>query len=385
MSTLLADVDVVQRVLAHIDNKTTDMGSETWREPVANYHSPARFNAELALLRRMPIPFCPSVALPEAGAYVARNAAGTPIVVVRGDDGVVRAFRNACRHRGMRLVEGSGCARALTCGYHGWSYRLDGRLQHIPHAQGFPDVDKTLHALVPVRVVERSGLVFVTQAVSPDGADPYNADLDALPDLIAPDQRIFGTAESAADVNWKLFMEANLEGYHIKPTHAETFYPYGFDNLTLVETFGRNSRVTFPFRRIEKLRGLPPEQRRVEGMLTYVYQLFPNVVIAVLSNHTTLSVLEPVSPTRTLFHTYRLTNKSAGAGEATQAGAAAKASRDAAFVGDTGGKEDAAVVRAIQAGLTSGANEYFTYGLFEQAIVHFHKTLHELIADVCTG
>ena len=173
-------------------------------------------------------------------------------------------------------------------------------------------------------------------------------------------------------------MEANLEGYHIKPTHTETFYPYGFDNLPLVETFGRNSRVTFPFRRIEKLRPLPPEKRSIAGMVTYVYHLFPNVVIAVLSNHTTLSVLEPLSPTQTRFHTYRLTNK----GESGHVDGAARATRDAAFVGDTGGKEDAAVIRAIQNGLTSGANEHFTYGLFEAAIVHFHKTLHKVLGDV---
>ena len=383
MNALLDDVEVVQRVLAHIDNKTTDMGNETWREPVASYRSEARFAAELGVLRRLPIPFCPSVALPEAGSYIARNAAGTPIVVVRGDDGQVRAFRNACRHRGMRLLEGSGCTRALLCGYHGWSYRLDGRLQHIPHAEGFPDVDKALHGLVPVRADEHSGLVFVTQAAPANGIDMYDAGLAAMPALIAPAQRIFATNDSAADVNWKLFMEANLEGYHIKPTHAETFYPYGFDNLTLVETFGRNSRVTFPFRRIEKLRGLAPEQCSIAGMLTYVYHLFPNVVVAVLSNHTTMTVLEPISPTRTQFHTFRLTNRLTNGLTKKDADAdiddAAKAARDAAFVGDTGGKEDAAVLRAIQNGLASGANEHFTYGLFEQAIVHFHKSLRGLI------
>ena len=159
MKVLLDDIEVVQRVLAHIDNKTTDMGSETWREPVTNYRSEERFAAELEVLRRLPIPFCPSVALPSVGSFVARNAAGTPVVIVRGDDGNVRAFRNACRHRGMRLVEGNGCTRALVCGYHAWSYRLDGQLQHIPHGQGFPDVDKAVHGLVPVQAVERGGLV----------------------------------------------------------------------------------------------------------------------------------------------------------------------------------------------------------------------------------
>jgi len=371
MQALLTDQQVAQRVLDHIDHKTTDRGSEIWREPVANYRSEQRLRAEIDMLRRLPVPFCPSAALTEPGSYVARSAAGTPLVVVRGEDGQVRAFRNACRHRGMRLADGTGCTKAFVCGYHGWSYRLDGRLNHIPHEGGFPDVDKASHGLVPVRAEEKCGLVFVTQIPSPLGAGA----LDSLPEFFGADQRIFAANESVADVNWKLFMEANLEGYHIKPTHKTTFYPYGYDNLNVVETFGCNSRVTFPFRRIEKLRALPPEQRDLAGLVTYVYHLFPNVILAVLSNHTTMSVLEPTSTTQTRFHTYRLTNK----GEATGEGADAKAARDANFVSDTGGKEDAAVIRAIQNGIASGANEHFTYGYFEQAIVHFHKSLRSVL------
>ncbi len=371
MPALLDDQHIAQRVLDHIDRKTTDAGTECWREPVANYRSEPRFRAELDLLRRLPIPFCPSAALPEAGSFVARSAAGTPLVVVRGDDGRVRAFRNACRHRGMRLADGNGCAKSFVCGYHGWTYRLDGALAHIPHAEGFPGIDKNTHGLVPVHAEEKCGLVFVTQIPSPMAVGA----LDALPELFAADQRIFASTENASDVNWKLFMEANLEGYHIKPTHKTTFYPYGYDNLNVVETFGRNSRVTFPFRRIEKLRALPPQQRDLAGMVTYVYHLFPNVILAVLSNHTTMSVLEPLTTTRTRFHTYRLTNR----GEAARDGADAKATRDADFVADTGGKEDAAVIRAIQNGIDSGANTHFTYGYFEQAIVHFHKTLDALL------
>jgi phenylpropionate dioxygenase-like ring-hydroxylating dioxygenase large terminal subunit len=374
MEALLDDQRVVQRVLDHIDHKTTDVGTETWREPVANYTCAQRFGAEIEMLRRLPIPFCPSAALPEAGAYVARNAAGIPLVVVRGDDGRVRAFRNACRHRGMRLADGAGCTKAFVCPYHAWTYRLDGALSHIPYAAGFPDVDKGTHGLVPVHAEEKSGLVFVTQIEHPIGAGA----LDGLPDLIAADQRIFATNESASDVNWKVFMEGNLEGYHIKPTHKTTFYPYGFDNLTLVEQFGRNNRVTFPFRRIEKLRALPAAERNIAGMVTFVYHLFPNVILAVLSNHTTMSVLEPVSPSHTRFHTYRLTN----AGEGAAAGADAKATRDAGFVADTGGKEDAAMLRGIQNGMSSGANEFFTYGHYEQAIVHFHKSLAGVLAAV---
>src|SRR5471030_1894657 len=93
MKAAMDDQSVAQRVLDHIANGTTDVGQEVWREPVANYRSKERLAAEIErILRRSPSPFCTSAALPEAGSYVAREAAGTPIVVVRGADGKVRAF-----------------------------------------------------------------------------------------------------------------------------------------------------------------------------------------------------------------------------------------------------------------------------------------------------
>jgi phenylpropionate dioxygenase-like ring-hydroxylating dioxygenase large terminal subunit len=151
MQAEMDDQAVVQRVLDHIENGTTDLGDSVWREPVANYRRPERLQAELdRVLRRTPTPFCPSAALPEAGSFVAREAAGVPLVVVRGADGRVRAFRNACRHRGMQVAAGSGCTRAFVCRYHGWTYNLEGRLRHIPHEEGFSGFDKEAHPLVPV-------------------------------------------------------------------------------------------------------------------------------------------------------------------------------------------------------------------------------------------
>ena len=164
MKSGMNDQAVAQRVLDHIANGTTDLGDAVWREPVANYLSAERLQAEMErVLRRTPTPFCPSAALPEIGSYVAREAAGIPLVVVRGSDGQVRAFRNACRHRGMQVASGTGCARAFVCRYHGWTYNLEGRLRHIPHEAGFPGFDKEAHPLVPVTATERFGLVFVTQ------------------------------------------------------------------------------------------------------------------------------------------------------------------------------------------------------------------------------
>ena len=371
-TSFLSDQAVAARVLGHIREGTTDLGGEVWREPVANYRSPERFGRELErVLRRWPAPFCPSAALPEAGSFVAREAAGTPLLAVRGEDGKVRAFRNACRHRGTQLADGAGCARTFVCPYHGWTYRLDGRLHHVPHAHGFPDLDREESGLASVACEERLGLVFVTQDPGAPGAD---AALAGLPELIAPEQRLLATNQIEFPVSWKIYLESFLEGYHIRATHPKSFYPYGFDNLNVVETCGANSRVTFPFRRIQALAEVAPEERRVEGLLTYVYHLFPNALVTVLSHHTNLVVLEPVALDRTRLVSYALTNRG-------RDGDAASAQRDLAFVNKTGAAEDLAVVTAIQRGIGSGANECFRFGRFEAAIAHFHETLGGLLAS----
>src|SRR5688572_29769503 len=165
MAALLTDHEITERVLSHIANRSTDAGDGLWREPLANYRSKQRLEAEMdRVLRRSYAAFCPSAALPQSGSFVARDSAGMPIVAVRGQDGTVRAFQNVCRHRGMRVVADSGCANAFVCPYHGWTYELDGRLRHIPHPEGFPGLDKQHHGLAPLGVVERHGLVFVAQA-----------------------------------------------------------------------------------------------------------------------------------------------------------------------------------------------------------------------------
>jgi phenylpropionate dioxygenase-like ring-hydroxylating dioxygenase large terminal subunit len=192
-----SEQQLIEHIFDLIDDNSTDLGEETWLESVDHYRSQARFEAEIRLMRRLPVAFCPEAALSEPGAYVARLSAGVPIVVVRDLQGQVRAFRNACRHRGMQLAEGAGCTKIFRCTYHGWAYRLDGKLEYIPDQHGFPDLDKEQHGLVPVHDVSvHSGLVFVTQdAPVGEGA------LESLPDLLAPDQIIFDTRESVSDVN----------------------------------------------------------------------------------------------------------------------------------------------------------------------------------------
>ena len=365
MAALLTDHEITERVLSHIANRSTDVGDALWREPVENYRSQQRFEAETErVLRRSYAAFCPSAALPEVGSFIARDAAGMPVVAVRGQDGVVRAFQNVCRHRGMRLATDSGCTNAFVCPYHGWTYELNGRLRHIPHAEGFPGLDKQHHGLAPLRAVEQNGLVFVSQAPT-----ETQADLAGLPELFGKDQILYATSARETAANWKIVLEGFLEGYHIRATHPESFFPYGFDNLNVVEHTGPHSRVTYPFRRIEKLAAVPPNERRVMGFVTFVYHLFPNALVTVLSNHTNLLVLEPLSVDRTNVVAYSLTNRSGDRAEALEA-----AMRDAHFT-EGGASEDRAIVSAIQRGVASDANESFVFGRFESAIVHFHRTL----------
>ena len=363
---LLDDAEVVARVFDHIDARTTDLGDETWREPVENYRCPERFSAEVAVLRHVPVVYCPAAALPEPGSYVARVAAGTPLLAVRGEDAKVRVFRNACRHRGAEIAAGTGCRKAFACRYHGWTYALDGSLRRVPHEHGFPDLDKSVRGLVEVGSVEKGGLVYVTQQEPP----LPGCDLDVVPELLPSRYRLVGCTEDELPVNWKIFAEGFLEGYHIRSTHSQTFYPRQYDNLNVIERFGRNNRVTFPYRAIEKLRGLEPGLRSADGVVTYVYHLFPNVVIATFPRRIVVAVLEPLAVDRTRTVTYNLSDR-ADDGEGRE-----KLRRDGDFV-SAGTREDRQMVCGIQRSLASRANDHFEFGRFESALVHFHACLRE--------
>ena len=365
-SLLLDDSQIIDRIFSHIDNKTTDLGSEVWREPVKNYVDQERFDREIKLLRSLPVPFCPSSALPNKGSYVSRIAAGTPILVTRDEENNVNAFINACRHRGMQVASGSGCKKSFICPYHGWTYGLKGENRNIPGSDGFPGVDPLEHGLKQINAVEKGGIVYVCQ----DG-EIHKKFLDEALDYFTDEQALINQSEIEDQANWKILHETLLEGYHIKTLHKDTFFPYGLDNINVVENYGQNSRVIFPFRRIEKLRDVDPGSRVIDGTITSVYSLFPNASISVLSKHSNLVILEPISPSRSRWVIYTLINKSNKKGKLSKE----DAMRDAKFVGNTGQDEDREAARAIQETLNTKANDHLTFGYFEKAIVNFHSHL----------
>ena len=285
----------------------------------------------------------------------------------------MRVFKNSCRHRGTQLVEGTGCAQSLTCPFHGWTYALDGRLRRIPDEYGFPGLDRADSGLIEIASHERDGLVFAQQE------DLGGTATDHVPTTIgARPYRALGTTETIVAANWKILVEGFLEGYHLKATHRDTFFPYGYDNVNVVEFDGADARITFPFRRIERLRDIAPSERAIDGSVTRVHLMFPNVIIAELSAHITMVVLEPLTVSTTAFITYQVGPLQPTDVEPDRPDATA---RDLAFV-ELGGREDRDMALRVQRGLESGANSNVTFGRFEGALGHFHRHLHAALDQV---
>lgn len=161
--------------------------------------------------------------LPAPGSYLTAQAGTQPVLVVRDEDGGIRAFRNVCRHRGSRLLSGSGaCKAAIRCRYHGWTYRLDGALIGVPEGRAFADkLDKSALGLLPARAETLCGLVFVnldplaTPLAELVGNLPQRLERYGIPSLVAFAPLAGGTQPA----NWKVIADNYLEGYHIPIAH----------------------------------------------------------------------------------------------------------------------------------------------------------------------
>jgi choline monooxygenase len=168
------------------------------------------------------------------GSFLTAQVGAESVLVVRGEDGELRAFRNVCRHRAARLREGRGeCGKALRCPYHGWTYRTDGRLIGVPEGRGFDGLDKSALPLMPARVETFAGLVFVT--LDPD-APPLHEPLAGLAEKLAP-YRLetltrFSESSTSQPANWKIVVDNYLEGYHIPIAHPSLMRLLDYQNYT---------------------------------------------------------------------------------------------------------------------------------------------------------
>ena len=161
--------------------------------------------------------------IPNHGDYFTIEFAGVPVVVVRGKNGMVRAFSNVCRHRGARIMNGEGNARSFRCPYHSWSYTLDGRLERAPEMHETRGFELADYGLKPVRLETWAGFMFIN--FDPDAVDLMTF-LGDLPEVTAPyrfeDMTCVRRREYDLACNWKIYVENAMEAYHVPSVHMQT-------------------------------------------------------------------------------------------------------------------------------------------------------------------
>ena len=159
-----------------------------------------------------------------AGDYRALDVGGVPVLVLRDRAGGLRAFANACRHRGSMLLEGAGNVARVVCPFHAWTYGLDGALEGAPRMARAAGFDAADHGLVAFRAEERAGFAFVRLDGGEGGIDARLGDFEAvhapwpLASLVTTRRR-----ELEVGCNWKLFLEVFNEYYHLPCVHGGTF------------------------------------------------------------------------------------------------------------------------------------------------------------------
>jgi choline monooxygenase len=304
-----------------------------------------------------------------AGDYFTGSVAEEPFVITRSEDGSLRALSNVCRHRAGPVARGKGRQRALRCGYHGWTYGLDGRLLATPEFEGAIDFDPASVRLPELRVAALGALVFVN-------LDPGAASLDRVLGEMATETagcdlgrlRFFRRHDYEVACNWKVYVDNYLEGYHIPAVHLGLFREIDYPAYR-VETRGHHSRQMAPVRSLSPdslyhrhlEAGKPPE--------ALYYWLFPNLMLNVYPDNVHLNVVLPLGPERTLVRFDWLVP------DPGRPGLAEEWERSFAF-SDEVQREDAAICEAVQRGLRS---PFYDSGRLsvkrENGVHHFHGLL----------
>jgi choline monooxygenase len=261
--------------------------------------------------------------LPHESSYITAEAGVEPVLVLRNDGGELHAFRNVCRHRGSRLLSGSGdCGKAIRCRYHGWTYRFDGDLIGVPEGRSISGLDKSALALFPARVEELSGLVFVNLDIHATPLVELVAGLRERLDRYGLEQlRVREEAPVSQPANWKIVVDNYLEGYHIPIGHpglmrlldykryeVELHDNWLWYDAPLRGTPSGNRMERIYQRLVEPMPGLAEEDRRVWH---YVF-IYPNTMIDLYPDQVAVWRINPDGTRRTADLAFTLLPRQAG-------------------------------------------------------------------------
>lgn len=232
-----------------------------------------------------------------AGQYFTFDLAGEPLLVARGGDGVLRGFYNVCRHRAGPPAEGCGTRKLFRCGYHGWTYSLEGRLLNAPEMEGVEDFAHEQFGLTPIHVAEWSGLVFANLSEQPE---PLLSALGELPQQTAKfrlDQmRFYRRHDYVMECNWKTYIDNYMEGYHLPSVHPSLNRELDYGAYE-VELFARHSLQYSPIRASEDSRGADRRYPDSQGDLrAEYYWIYPNWMLNCYPDNMSLNIVLPLGP-----------------------------------------------------------------------------------------
>ena len=283
-----------------------------WSLPAWTYSDPEFFAAEVARVIRPSWQIvCHQSDVPGTGDYHTLDYVGESVIVIRGKDGLLRAFTNVCRHRGARLLDGaSGCVKRIVCPYHAWTYDLDGRLAGMPLRGTYGDVALETLGLARIDLEVWQGFVFVRlEGEGPSVADmmaPYVA--DCAPYRFEQLEALGRVTLRPRDINWKNIGDNYSDGLHIAVAHPGLKRLMG-DGYTveasehvdklwgpIIDKPSRNPSERAYQHFLPHVSHLAPERQR----LWAYFKLWPNIAFDIYPDQVDFMQWLPVSPTETL-------------------------------------------------------------------------------------
>ena len=236
--------------------------------------------------------------LQNVGDYILGEAAGNPVIVVKGNDEKIRGFYNVCRHRGGPLAMENGCAKMIQCKYHGWTYTLEGMLRGVPRFDRVDLFDKKDYGLVPVNLDVWEGLVFVNLSGNPE---PLKNKMRGIKERILPYdlkiKKFYKRVVYRINCNWKVYIDNYLEGYHVPYVHPELTKFLDYREYK-TEVFNNYSLQSSPV--IQE-----GNYFKQEGGV-YYYFVYPNWMMNILPGRMQLNIVIPegLNKTNVIFDYY---------------------------------------------------------------------------------
>lgn len=378
------DSDVASRLVSHLRNETTDLAETDLRVPASHFVSKERADAELALLRRVPVVAAHRSEIAKPGDFITRVVLGSPLIIVRQSDGSVVSYLNICRHRGGRIEDDSaGSKRFFMCRYHGWTYARDGgELRNVPFEDSFENIDRASLGMQRVKTEELHGFIWVDFSNNQDQtvAEYLGSEVqDRLSEYRIADCEIYLDKTFELEMNWKIVMDGALDTLHPKFLHPTGVGKLLATNTTVWHEYGRHGQLWSPRLKMADAANAGKsmeELRRYVGMNTFMY---PNSMVMAAPDHVEFWSVWPclTNPGRSTVHIRFLIPSDKFNDEMKK-----RMDRSWEILSEAALEEDFPMERSIQVNAEANPDAVFVYGRSELSCQHLHRQLRRDIDDV---